>query len=237
MIMATKVLSTESFVEEKQKETELTMYAKLDDFEYINKCQTYIDIIQLQASLGANQNCRCRREFFYKDGIKLEEEPKYTYTVKANSRKSKTLSIKTEYNFVVDTDYFNWFTEIADTRQIKKRYSFKVKDYSFIIEKDDREHSITVPEIIFEIDIFQKENGYRSPWVKIDIELDNAFKYISQTYGEVDNIAFIVKLSKLPLKLEQGFIEKQATPEQKKRLEDLWKYEFKDNLGRKGHGS
>ena len=232
--MVTRILSTESFVEEKQKETELTLYAKVNDFEYFDKVKTYREIIQLQASLGASQNCRCRKEMRYKDGIAISETPNYSFTVKANGKKSRNLSIKTEYNFTVDEDFFQYFLETADTRQIKKRYTFKVSDYEFKIVSNGKEKDIVVPYLNFEIDIFEKLNGYRSNWVKIDIELDKAFAYIRENYDNVDDIVMSVKLSLLPMALKQGFIEKEATAEQKKCLEDLWKYEFKDTLGKKG---
>jgi hypothetical protein len=232
--MATRILSAESFVEEKQKETELTLYAKVDNFEYFDRVKTYREIIQLQASLGSYQSCRCRKEMYYQNGVAISETPKYSFTVKANGKKSRNLSIKTEYNFTVDEDFYQYFLETANTRQIKKRYTFKVSDYDFKIISNGEEKDIVVPYLNFEIDIFEKLNGYRSNWVKIDIELDKAFSYIREHYDNVDDIVMSVKLSLLPMSLKQGFIEKEATLEQKKCLEDLWKYEFVDTLGKRG---
>jgi hypothetical protein len=231
--MATRFLSTESFVEEKQKETELTLYAQLESFDYLDEIKTYRDIVQLQASLGVSQHCRVRKETRVIDGEEDPSDPSYIYTVKVNGKRSKNLSIKTEYNFMVDQDFYQYFIDTAEERQIKKRYTFAVKNYEMKVETQGSIEPVILPSLNFEVDVFEKQNGYRSSWVKIDVELDKAFDYISREVNSIDNIHFEVKLGLLPIRLNSGFIEKEATAEQKKKLNDLWKYEFKDIINRR----
>lgn len=236
MLKKTRVLSMESSVVEKQKETELVVYAKLDNFDYFDdpEHRNYRHIVQPQASLGSNQNCRCRKELTYVSGQPTSDAPDYSFTVKANGRKSKTLSVKTEYNFTVDRNFFDYFLETAESRQIKKRYTFQIENFQVSATIDGVPNTVVnVPYIKYEIDIFEKENGYRSPWVKIDIELDEAFSYLERKYESIEDINLIVSFKDLPFHLSDGFIEKYATPDQKAKLEELWKFEFKDFLQKK----
>lgn len=224
-------ISAEAVVEVKEKETELVIYAKLDSFDYLDELNTYRDFVQLEASLGASQHCRCRSEVTFVKGQPQQNIPVYEFTVKANGKRSSTVSNKVEYNFKVDSDFFEYFQNTAETRQIKKRYTFRIKDYEVTATVDGQEDTeVIIPELLFEIDVFEKSNGYRSPWVKIDIELNDAFKYLENKYKQISNISFTVRLKVLPFTLHTGFIEKTANREQKDLLDNLWSFEFKENL-------
>lgn len=226
-----KQIASEAVVEVKERETELVIYAKLDSFDYLDALNTYRDFIQLEASLGASQHCRCRSETTVIKGQAQQETPVYEFTVKTNGKRSNTVSNKIEYNFKVDQDLFEYFQNTAEGRQIKKRYTFKVKDYEVTATVNGQEDTpVIIPELLFEIDVFEKSNGYRSPWVKIDIELNEAFKYLENKYRQISNISFTVRLKTLPFILHSGFIEKTASREQKEMLDNLWSYEFKENL-------
>ncbi len=221
-----------------EKETELTLYGFVDDIEDLFRhADASKEIEQCHAKLGKYQRCRCRH-------TKTADTETYVYTVKVPIKKSNQLSIKKEYNFEVDQSYFNFFQGIANTLERKTRFDFIVKDVPFKLELADNPSQtldITVPSLLFEIDAFKlpwvkNENGDKtinelySHWCKIDVELDEAMKYIEKNYPDATRPIWTVKLSMLPLTIKKAFIEKEASEEQKKLLDGLWGTEFVTTL-------
>ncbi len=203
-----------------EKETEVCIYGYIRDLSELSTAHEILEISQYSATLGDSGRCRCRST--------LEKGTEdYVMTVKMDKADKSNVTSKYEYNFNVDKDYYDYFKTIAQEWHKKKRYIFKVKDVVFkTFNRDAVEKTITVPEVLYEVDIFEKEDGSFSNWCKIDIEIDKALDYIDSNIEDYYSIELNVNLKPLPVVVEDAFMASKTSIAVKNKISKLWEEEF-----------
>ncbi len=210
----------ENNIQHKEKETEVCVYGYISDLEDLSKADRVLTIVQLGATLGSTGRCRCR-------STEENAATDYEMTVKTNKKDNSNVSSKYEYNFPVDKNYFDYFKSISQEWQSKKRYIFRVSNIPFITYNEKGEcKNIVVPELLYEIDVFEKEENVYSNWCKIDIEIDDALDYIYRNTDGVVRIELNVSLKHLPLVIDRAFMADTTSIEISKKIADLWANEF-----------
>ena len=201
------------------EETEAVIYGRMIDPSELSNCISSIDMTQLQATLGKDKRCRCRYE-------KVGEAETYTHTVKVKKVGEVGIPVNTEYNFPVDASFFEYFKSLSEEYHVKKRYMFKLEHPTFEVTTPDGIVSLVVPDLICEVDVFEKEDGSITDWCKIDIELDSTLGHIENIYPEATKANLLVTYNMLPIRLANAFLDSNATDEQKETKKNLWDNEF-----------
>ena len=201
------------------EETEAVIYGKILDPNELSNCYSSVDMNQLQATLGKDKRCRCRYE---KEG----DTETYTHTVNVKKVGEAGIPTNIEYNFPVDASFFKYFKSLSEEYHVKKRHMFKLEHPTFEVTTPDGVVSLVVPDLICEIDVFEKEDGTKSDWCKIDIELDSTLDHIENIYPEATKANLLVTYNMLPIRLANAFLDSNATDEQKEIKKSLWENEF-----------
>lgn len=219
-----RLLAIEEANSSKAAETELTIYAKIGNIEGLKSANASEKQVQVEAQLGKSNRCRVRETT--KDG-----KVTYVYTFKLKSDGDSAINSCQEFNQTVDHVFFLGFMKAADTVQLKTRFEFISKNVTLVIG----DKTVTVPEIVYEVDVFTNKDGELVEWCKIDVEVDGLLEYLAKHHPEIKDVKLNVKVSNLPLELSGAFIDSQKTPEQEKLLNHLWDTQYKQQL--KGGGN
>ena len=117
-------------------------------------------------------------------------ETKYVYT-----QKQQVSDIaQTEDNEDVSPGFFNLYRKGCHVFMHKKRYVYDDKNVPIFING----HTVTVPALRFEIDIFFKDRK-ECKLLKIDVELDSVIAFLKPYIKPKNEITF--DLDRLPMKL------------------------------------
>jgi hypothetical protein len=198
------------------EENEITIYCQISDFKGLDQAVRVLHQEQYEIkSPTGNGKIRVRAE---SDG---ENAVTYSLTTKVKSTEENVVS-NTEYTTIIDREYFDAFKAIAGKGQTKKRYLFPIKN----VNVDGDGVDITRLESYYEVDIFSSLNGSRYVWCKIDLELDSLLEVTDKTLTKnVEKVKIIAKVTGLPFKPTDVFMEETATDIQKdfiKYLYEVW---------------
>lgn len=195
----------------KEHELEAVIYAKITNFEGLQEAVYVEKHVQLEARLESGVKCRVRKTT--KDNI-----DKYEYTVKKKIKHEGVGSNSMEYTALVDKDFYDVFINACDQYFVKTRYIFKPKSVTLALGNK----TATLTTLIYEVDVYETENG-PCEWCKIDVELNGIFSELEQQgFGRVDGLNLKLKVSNLPLGLENAYLQGQETEEQKAFTEELF---------------
>ena len=212
------------------QETEITIFGIIEDLSELNNLKDCDkeDHIQLEAKFNTNGKCRVRK-------TTKGNEVNYIFTIKTKTIANGSLSTNIEYSIPVDEAFFDGFFKIADIKLVKTRYNIVSENSNLAIKKKELDTSVIVeeaslPEILFELDVFTNSDGSLNKLCKIDIELDALFDYLEEKYPNLKKTDIKVSLAELPVTVTNSFIASQATDEQKKMLNSLFKGIFNHNV-------
>lgn len=215
-------------VTKQSNETEIVVYAKIDNVEGLSKASSKEDHYQLEARFESGSKSRLRQ-------VTIDDNKEYLLTIKVKNTpkeddKEELVSESVEYTTVVDALFLKGYEQIASSSINKTRYIFISKDTALEYTKDDEKVTVTIPEIKYEVDVFKDSEGNDTEWCKIDVEVDNILNYLKVHHPELDEIDFIVRIAHLPFHPVKPIVMSSATDEQKEFIDNLWKTKFCKSL-------
>lgn len=194
-------------------ETEITIYAKINDFDGLRQA----DVMLQQAQSGiSGQNGKIRVRAETRDGHTV-----YTETIKVKTENDgDQLHGMDEMTAEIGKEYFDCFVRMVGSCTVKDRYDFKVKKFEGLAVGDG---GIELdPNLMwFSVDTFKTPEGAYKQWCKIDLEIDELLNHQAE-HGDGKPINLKLRISGLPFKPTEAFLAKEATPEQQAIVDDLW---------------
>lgn len=213
-----------SLEEESGQETEVTIYAKITNFDGLLEADHQEHQMQYEANLGDGGRSRVRK-------TSIGDQVKHVFTFKYDQGKNENgLYKRRERNLDVDQEFLDDFIEIAERLQDKTRYIFDASSIQLTFQEGEDTRVIDVPNVKYEVDVFKKIDGGISEWCKIDVEVDGIMSYLETNYPELKNLKLNIKVTHLPFKPESPFLSEDADEEQKKFRDDLYNNVFNQDL-------
>lgn len=210
--------SGDEVIETKNQETEITIYAKISNFDGLKEATEVKSMIQVEAQLGESNHCRVR---------KLVDESKNIFTFKVNNgNHNSQIDSRQEENLDVSDSFYENFLKVADKLQNKTRYTFNTESIKLSYKENDEDKIISVPDVLFEVDVYKKEDGSFSEYCKIDLEVDNILTFINHNYPEIKDIKLSIKISELPFKPTDAVITDKSDPKITEFINSLYSTEF-----------
>lgn len=206
--------STDSIL---SKETEITIYSKISLPEGLDKNSGKEQQHQVECRFITGDKSRVRKTI--KDG---QEKIEFTFKIKDKSeeqfQKSDELTRK------VDQHFLDNYRRIAEQEMIKTRYVFHSENVILTLQIDGESKQISLPNVKYEVDVFNKADGSISEWCKIDVEIDNILNFIEKEYKDIGKMRLVIKVSHLPFKPKESKLG--SDPANKAFIENLWQTEF-----------
>ena len=195
-------------------ENEVTIYAKVGDVHGLALCDRREDHIQLEANYQCGTPSRVRR-------IEDQTGVRFEHTYKLPAARKAGVAGRTEYNVPVEEEFFNGFKHIARRKLVKTRHTFDSKRVTLTVVKDGIPKVVILPNLVYEVDVYQMQNGQVCEWCKIDVEIDPVLKFLEVHEPGLKNISLKIKVSHLPFKPLTPFLS--TDPTQKELLGRIWK--------------
>lgn len=206
-------------------ETEIALYAKIDDPESLKEAEFVEDHIQLESTLISGARIRVRKITPVK-GPSEGGADRYEITLKIKQPMEAGIPSSMETTQETDRGFFEAFAEVAHRAIVKRRYRFTGKAPTITGAEN-----VVIPAVHYEVDQFvNPETKARSEWIKIDIELDGVLQALEQAGIDTHGLRQRFNLKTLPFTSENMFSAQSATPEQKELLGKLWETEFSQKL-------
>lgn len=205
-------------------ETEFEIYAKITAPEGL-KAALKIEK-QLQAQVRFNDNLRERVR-------KTEYSGEVDYALTIKSRiDGQTTACWDEETVVIGKKYFDLWLAGCEEYFVKDRYIFKSTNVVLDISEEGKAlDPITLPEVLYEVDVFLNPEGESCVWCKIDIEIDRIQDFIKQNYPDIEVGKVDIKVSHLPFKPVEAFVKgEHNTGKQKELIDTLWREVYPHKL-------
>lgn len=223
-------LEDETNVTTQQQETEITLYAKINNFEGLKHAKSSEEQIQVEARLGEANHCRVRKTI-------VGETTSYQFMFKVkNGSHSTQVDSRREYPVDVNEEFFNGFLSIADKVQDKVRYFFDSETITLSYKEQEENREITIPDIVYEVDVFKKPDGTFSNYCKIDIEVDKILLFLEHNYPEIKDINLNFKISTLPFAPTDGIVNEKDNETVQAFIRHLYDTEFCTDLVKQREG-
>lgn len=207
-------LALEGMAETTQKpETEIVVYARIGSMEGLEQCVRKERQDQLEAQFKNSLNCRVRH---------YVDDDKYVFTFKVKTKNQEGLEANNEYNATVDKDFYEGFKSAASRYLKKTRYYFSSEKVVLTMQRNDEKVIVEIPNIEYEVDVYEKEDGQPSEYCKIDIEADNIINFITTRYPDIEGFKLFVKVSHLPFQPQECIHEFKNNPDLKKQVDLIW---------------
>lgn len=145
-------------------EKELVYHAILEDMSVLNNAAKIEKQEQWEIKIPKTENN------LY--GGRLRVRKTYIPNVRSKAQyifcsKTKNENGNLEVELVSTKDQFDQFVAMADSGMIKTRYYFPIPDTNRLGGENEWDNAL-----VWEIDVFENNQGEIVPWVKIDIELN-----------------------------------------------------------------
>lgn len=213
-------LSTEANDSSQIKETEVIIYAQISNYDKLEEANRIEKHEELNSTFSKGQRCRVRKVI--EDG----KEDKYYFTYKTKKTNIFGFEINDEYTIQADENFQEGFKNIAEKSINKTRYIFSSENVEMSFNIDGLDKTVIIPNIEYEVDVFNKPDGGISEWCKIDIEIDNIINYISKEFNFIEQLKLNIKIKHLPFKPINSILMFNATEEEKDLIGKLWNTEF-----------
>lgn len=207
-------------------ETEIVIYARIGEPDGLKAADSIEEQEQVELKIEGMGKIRVRKTT--SGGV-----TSYEQTVKRDIKdKVGGLDSQLENNIPIDAAFYEAFKSLGKTMMKKTRYIFKSKNVTMGITADGKiGTSVQLPEVLYEVDVFRIDSGNICAWCKIDIEVDRLETFITQNYPDLKNIKMNIKVSHLPFKPEQCFIDTgKLEPDMVEFLDELWTKYFRQPI-------
>lgn len=207
------------------EETEITLYAKIDDPESLKEADAIEDHVQLEVGTVTGAKIRVRKITPIK-GNESGTGVSYEFTIKQKLPDDAGVPSGLETNQDVDENFYINFAGIAHRAIVKRRYTFlgaapKIND----------ETNVALPAVKYEVDQFINPNTKKpSDWIKIDIEIDHVLNALKEQGVDTTGMKQKFNLKSLPFIAQDMFSPMYMDEAQKKHLGKLWDNEFCQKL-------
>lgn len=201
----------------KSIETEIVVYAKVGDFDGLEKTSTKQHHEQLETKFSNGQRCRMRRV----------NDKECLFTIKIPVSDEEGIEAHEEVTTQVDQDFYEGFRQIAEHRLLKTRYTFFSETIRLTYGEGEDKQVIEIPDVKYEVDVYFNQQGEVCEWCKIDIEVDVILNYLNEHHPDLEQIKLNVKLSHLPFEPQEAILSTSMTEEQKDFVDQLWKEQFR----------
>jgi hypothetical protein len=215
-------MTTELYNQNKSNnETEIAIYAHIGDMNGLSHAVSTIHQEQLETEFFNGVRCRVRKEV-------IGTGTTYTLTYKVKQENTGVVSSNKEYNASVDSDFFEGFRHVAKKRIKKTRYIFNSRLVQFeLVPTIGETVVLTLPQVIYEVDVYQKVDNTSSEWCKIDIELDGILAAIPKDLNMTSKeIKAVIKISHLPFKPIHGMLNSSENSKTKTIISKIWDEEW-----------
>lgn len=189
-------------------ETEATIYAEIGDMHGLDLCDSREEHLQIDSALVTKNNIRVRR-------TKFAGEVRHELTLKRNIGAQGNINRRKEYPTPITAEFFKGFALCATKAQVKTRYIYRSKNVSLTFVKDDFKKVVILPEVCYEVDVFEKQDGSISKYCKIDLEVDKINEYLAKAEPEIQQYKLCLRVSHLPFKPKNCIISTDQTQRQK----------------------
>lgn len=210
------VTALEAAMSKMEKETEVAIYARITNPEGLKDCIRSENQHQLEGQFSNGVKCRVRKTWT------VEGDARYTFTYKLRETEAGVESCR-EFNVPVDADFFEGFKEIAERSLEKVRYIFTSQSVTMKLLNGADGEDVTIPNVEYEVDVYTKADGTVSEWCKIDVEIDSIIDYLAKEHPELQGMQLNIKVSHLAFQPTDTILPRTATPEQKSKLDEIWK--------------
>ena len=210
---AFKTLAMESVTE---REDEVVIYVKINDFEGLKKAQSKEshEQWQVRAPFGT---IRVRKT------STGDLEPQYSMAIKTRDNNAN-IQGGTETPVNITQDVFEAFKQIADNGMIKDRYCFAPTKTT--IKDDSGKKNIADSELIYEVDVYPDGNGGYHPYAKIDVEINGLLDKAKEANPNVTTANLTISVSDLPFKPSEPIVGNTDNPEEKVKITRLYDQYF-----------
>jgi hypothetical protein len=208
------------------KETEVVIYAKIGNMEGLKEAHDIEEQTQYESELKGKTRCRVR-------ATTIKGKTTYTFTYKLKKEDDKELQERIEHNAVIDEEFFNDFKSVSIVALYKTRYIFNSKNVKLTLEKEGQTSFVTIPNIIYEVDVYKKPDDTISQWCKIDVEVDSIINFIEKNYPDLNGIKLNIKVSHLPFMPKETILAHKQHKLMDVVIDDIWKTEFNHDLTKK----
>ena len=172
-------------------EREITVYADISNQEGLKKADRVLRHTDYMAYFEKD-GCKSRlRVIEHEDGTKINE---FTIKVKQKSDDESAIEVSSESTINVDDNFVEAFKTVAEEGLTKTRYEFNTKSIQITYSEDGIEKVITVPNVIYEVDVFDNNKEQ----CKIDIEVDTILDALDYPSIRDKKVMIRAKVSHLP---------------------------------------
>lgn len=204
------------------KESEITFYAQCMDQNALTQADAIEKHIQLETITVTGVKTRVRKVTPV-TGPDVGKGDHYEFTLKHKREDDAGIPSSFETTAEVDRNFFQSFGEAAGRGIIKTRHTFIGKPPKIT----GVDANIILPAVKYEIDTFlNQETREFSDWVKIDIELDEILAAMREQGLDTSNVKQRFTFNDIPTGFSNMIHSDSATPEQKKKVAQLWEEEF-----------
>ena len=199
-------------------EKEKTIYVEVGNWDGLSQADYFEDQMQYEGKLANGKFHRLRISGKEVDAA----QAKHVYTVKAPQSQNSEVRTMVEFNKEVPVDFYKTFRYAADHYLKKTRFTFKSTSVK-LKSKEGEVVDLPTDLIRYEVDVFQDAEGNRLQLAKIDVELQDFFKYIEEKHPALGDYRLVLSVSHLPFKPFNIISPETGTDEQKKLIEDFWR--------------
>lgn len=208
-----------------KEETEVALYAKIEDPESLQEADLIEDHIQVESTLISGARMRVRKITPIKGGPEGGAD-RYEITLKVPVENSAGIPSSEETTQETDRGFFEAFSNVAHRAIVKRRHVFVGRAPNITGAE-----GVVIPPVKYEVDLFiNPHTRKKTDWIKVDIELDEVIKALKEAGIDTTGVKQRFNLSNLPFTSENMFSNQSATPEQKQLLGKLWETEFSIKL-------
>lgn len=133
-------------------ETEIILYGRLTDLEQLKKANSCEQQEQWSILIKGDKDGKGKGSVRVRMIKEDAGDPKYVQAVKVKRNEHSSLEVESE----ATKDVFEMIKFLSDGGMIKDRYRFEIEGSG----------------LVWEVDVFKKEDGSYHEWVKIDLETD-----------------------------------------------------------------
>lgn len=202
----------------KTNERESTIYARMTHPAGLWQAAEVLH--QEQAQIKApNGNIRVRQE--RPDG---QKDWHYTMTTKHFTAAEAGVKNADEDTEDVSAKQYQMFKSVCKEYMRKTRFVFLIE--RLVISKPGMQAEIELKDMKYEVDVFYRENGEFSEYVKIDIELQNLKPQLDAAGISLQDIDLTARISKLPFAPVAAFIDDGAGGPKREFISMLYETQF-----------
>lgn len=194
-------------------ETEVVVYARIGNMEGLNEAVRKERQDQLEGQFKTGVNSRVRHNI---------EKDEYIFTFKVKTKDHEGLEANREYNAVVDKDFYEGFKSAASRYLKKTRYYFSSEKVSLTMKRGNETIIVEIPNIEYEVDVYEKTDGEISEYCKIDVEADNIINFLNMHYPDIQGFKLFIKVSHLPFEPKECIHEFESDESLKKQVDLIW---------------